>query len=426
MVWLFCEGLFAMCDVENAKRLVLETVRAYAEKYGGEGVCVFAHRRGLSGFEWPDSRARFATAQRLPLEIENAGEIEVRVLGGVGKELVTGSLDEAERVLAMPLETGTARVFLLPSFFPWEKTTQVPIIVREVLEEKRFVFSPEAWSAGGGKGPAFAFDAEESRRIVRAIEGIVEKMREGHCYLMNYTTRVLLERSLENFSAEHFVCDWLENPSRFGAFLKSGANGVMAFSPERFVAVRNGYVFTEPIKGTVAATNGAQPDCELAKILWKNEKEICEHTMVVDLLRNDLNTVCGAESVGVWRPFFAGVAGNLLQMQSTIFGKLREGLNTGSLLRALLPGGSVTGTPKWRVCEFTEKFERERRGYYTGVCGVLEKNGNLDSMLIIRSLCLENNALSAGVGAGITTLSSPNTELHEFETKLQTFLGRLA
>jgi anthranilate/para-aminobenzoate synthase component I len=415
-----------MCDVENAKNLVLATVRAFSAKFGEDAVCVFARRKGLAGYEWPEAHARFAVAKKFPVEEESAGEIEIRVLGGISREWITHSLCEAERVLAMPLEQGKGRVFLFPSFFPWETTTQVPIIVREAWEEKRFVFSVEDWPAKPSRSEAFLFDAEESGRIVKAIERIVQKMRDGQCYLMNYTTRVSIERPLEKFSAEHFVRRWLENPSRFGAFLKSGVNGVMAFSPERFVAVRDGYVLTEPIKGTVVSADGGVPDLLCAKTLWANEKEICEHTMVVDLLRNDLNAVCEPGSVGVWNPFFAGIAGFLVQMQSTIFGKLKKGVNAGSLLRAVLPAGSVTGTPKWRVCEFTGDLEKERRGYYTGVCGFCEANGGMDSMIVIRSLCLENNALSAGVGAGITTLSEPEAELREFETKLSSFWGRLA
>ncbi len=520
----------------NTSEEFLFAVEEFTRQYGNDTIVIFAQRRGLSGFDWTSEKnssenvssqnnsfQNFVSASELPRELcfENHNTLEIRVFGGIQNETEIYSLDHFFETLKKTQDDADSssdadsqsnsdlhnspRLFLLPSYFPWESETQQPAFIRIAKEEKRFVLpaslidahlsdtplsdtplsdtplsdtplsdtplsdtplsdtplsdtplsdtplsdtplsdTPPSTAAEETNG-RFQFESKKRSHIEKTIGAIQEKMRDGDCYLMNYTTRVNDFSLSHGFSALHFAKSWLRNPSRFGVFYKSKSHGVMSFSPERFVATRGGWIATEPIKGTIKAQSSFIPTLQDAHALWNMQKEICEHTMVVDLLRNDLNGICVPGTVGVWQPFFAGIAGSLLQMQSTVFGKLLNSACIGDFLKNVLPAGSVTGTPKWRVCELTEQLEPERRGYYTGIFGVIDfnktdstkincSNGcnctkqyppSLDTVLLIRSLFLEHGKCSAGVGAGITTLSNPTQEVDEFEIKLRSFLGKL-
>lgn len=398
-------------------------VREYVQKYGEKKVAVVAKRGCLSGFSASSAhRSCLKNANPELPEIFNEG-MEIRIFGGVRSEICTHSLVHAQK--ALDDSAGGTRLFLIPSYFPWETKTQLPIIVREPEIETR-IFLPQALSLKSeSSNQDFALGDGAMRDIFVNVEKIIEKMRDGQCYLMNYTTKVDAHVWKKGFTLERFCASWCENPSRFGVFFRNDEHGVVSYSPERFLRSRNSWLTTEPIKGTCMVRDGEQPSLENAAELWNSTKEMCEHTMVVDLLRNDLNQVCKSGTVGVSDPFFVGIAGHLLQMQSTVFGRLAELKRPGSVLFKMLPAGSVTGTPKWRVCEITQELELTRRGYYTGVFGVLEPNGDFDSTLLIRTLSMEHQQYSIGVGAGITTLSNPRDEARECELKLASVVGRL-
>ncbi len=158
-------------------------------------------------------------------------------------------------------------------------------------------------------------------------------------------------------------------------------------------------------------------------MLWKNKKEIYEHVLVTDLIRNDLNAFCLPGSVEVYQPFRACVAGKLLQMQTSILGKKESSISLGDCLFSMLPAGSITGTPKKKVCDLIARYESNQRGYYTGVCGVQMPSGDFDSCVLIRSVYKGQQGVYVGVGAGITTLSDTNLEIEEFKLKLNSFMN---
>lgn len=257
------------------------------------------------------------------------------------------------------------------------------------------------------------------KEIEHAISNVQEHMNKGDCYLANVTYTTGLAGGMF-LTKSDFIDKWFNLKSRYGIFFDNKKIGLACFSPERFLLCKNNFLVSEPIKGTLAC-QGLRPMKKDALKLWKNKKEIYEHTLVVDLIRNDLNSVCVPGSVGVYQPFQANVAGKLLQMQSTVFGKKVLELNPGQCFSSLLPAGSVTGTPKKKVCELISRYEKNARGYYTGVCGILEPNGDFDSCVLIRSIYRGNLGTYLGVGAGITTLSKPKKEVEEFKQKLNSF-----
>lgn len=257
------------------------------------------------------------------------------------------------------------------------------------------------------------------QKIKSRIKKTIDHMISGECYLANITYRKKI-RSKNNFiSVRHFILTWFEMKSRYGIFYRDQNHGISCFSPERFLFCKNRKIATEPIKGTISTKNKSETDA--AHEIWSDRKEIYEHTMVVDLLRHDLNEICKPGSVTVFRPFYLKKSKKLLQMQSSILGELSDHVTIGSCLGAMLPAGSITGTPKKRVCQIIHEQEKKDRGYYTGVCGILEKNGDFDSCVLIRSLFKGNQGIYLGTGAGITTLSCPDKEIDEFYEKLDSF-----
>ncbi|KAB8027766.1 chorismate-binding protein [Fluviispira multicolorata] len=259
------------------------------------------------------------------------------------------------------------------------------------------------------------------KEIIETIEKAKDFMNKGDCYLANLTSTIPLNEKTYFISMTHFITAWLKIKSRYGIYYHDMKVGLSCFSPERFIYSHDNKMTTEPIKGTLKS-NSNIPTLSDAKAIWADKKEIYEHTLVVDLMRNDLNLVCQAGSVHVYRPFYARIAGKLIQMQSSILGTLKMDKTLGDCLEAMLPAGSISGTPKKRVCEIISQLENVKRGYYTGICGILEENGDFDSTILIRSVYKGERGVYCGVGAGITTLSNAKSEYEEFLIKLNSFL----
>lgn len=268
--------------------------------------------------------------------------------------------------------------------------------------------------------PSTNYDLPQSK-IESQIKKAQEEMLAGNCYLLNFTITLddLVQKKL--FTLKNTFTHWLQNPSRFCVFLPPKIIGLMSFSPERFIKVKGENILTEPIKGTAQIGTSEKETRRIADALWANQKEMCEHTLVVDLLRHDLNSVCVPGSVGVSEPFFLKKSSQLLQMQTSIFGKLNYSLDKA--LPKLLPGGSITGAPKKNVRSITSQLEFTDRGYYTGAL-FLKNQKDIESLLLIRSHFQTPHRTYTGVGAGITVLSKPEDEVEEFKLKLDSFLVR--
>ena len=262
-------------------------------------------------------------------------------------------------------------------------------------------------------------------QVAEQIGTVQQAMKEGECYLLNLSLRAQVPCSAGLFTMASLLREWVKRKSRFGICYSSQSCKILSFSPERFVAVEAGWILAEPIKGTNSALPGCELGLEQAQQLWNSHKERHEQTLVVDLLRNDLNCICEPGSVDVVRPFFARRTQTLLQMQSFVVGKVNAGLSLSRFFLNLLPAGSVTGTPKKRVCEIISEVELTPRGYYTGLFAVLEQGRCAESVLLIRTLFgnayQNHNECTVGVGAGITTLSDAHLEIAEFKLKLLSF-----
>ena len=238
-----------------------------------------------------------------------------------------------------------------------------------------------------------------------------DEIKRGNSYLLNLTAKTKIKTALS-------LDEIYENTqAKFKLRFKNRDEDFVCFSPERFVEIKKNKIFTYPMKGTIDANI---PNAQ-ARILG-DIKEMAEHTMVVDLLRNDLGIIASNVKVNKFRYIEEINAGDkkLLQVSSTISADLQENWNEklGSILTSLLPAGSITGTPKKKTVEILEKLEDYNRDFYTGIFGVFDGE-NLDSSVMIRFI--EENESGDKFyksGGGITCDSNILNEYQELIDKI--------
>ena len=237
---------------------------------------------------------------------------------------------------------------------------------------------------------------------------IKNEISNGNTYLANLTSQTKIKSSLS-------LTQIYERAN--AKFKLKYKNKFVCFSPERFCEIKNNMIYTYPMKGTI---DTKIPNAK--KIILEDKKELSEHTMIVDLLRNDLSIVSKKVTVEKFRYCEIVNAGDkeLIQTSSKISGKLEKDWETtiGEIITSLLPAGSITGTPKRKTVQILEETEKYDRGYFTGVFGVY--NGvTLDSSVIIRYIEKDNhNNYIYKSGGGITSDSCVKKEYQEMCDKV--------
>ncbi|RJQ52830.1 MAG: aminodeoxychorismate synthase component I [Actinobacteria bacterium] len=260
----------------------------------------------------------------------------------------------------------------------------------------------------------------DERDYLRAVSRAREYIFAGDVYQVNLSQR--FEAPLPAADAPRLYSRLRRiSKAPFGAYLDTGTTQILSNSPERFLLKDGDRVETRPIKGTRPRGATPEEDAALAAELEDSEKDAAEHVMIVDLERNDLGRVCETGTVRVER--LAGLYGyaNVHHLVSTVAGRTRAG--AGCLLRALFPGGSITGAPKVRAMEIIDELEPVRRGIYTGSIGYLSLCGRIDLNIAIRTLVLEQGIAYFQVGGGIVADSEPELEYEETLHKASAFFA---
>ncbi len=224
------------------------------------------------------------------------------------------------------------------------------------------------------------------------------------------------------------------NPSPFASYWQTPWGCVVSCSPERLVELRDRQAQTRPIAGTRPRGATADADAAFAQALASSPKERAEHTMLVDLERNDLGRVCEWGTVRVDEFFTIETYSHVMHLVSNVVGRLCPDVDAIDLIYAVFPGGTITGCPKVRCMELIEALEPVRRSLFYGSCGFLDARGFLDLNILIRTLLVTappgNDSLWhlrspqpariwGQVGAGIVADSDPAQEWVESLQKAQ-------
>jgi anthranilate synthase component I len=268
--------------------------------------------------------------------------------------------------------------------------------------------------------------ADPDQNFLDAVERVHAYLRAGDVFQVN------LSRGWQAHSAQaiapaalyHTLCH--ANPAPFAALLQHHHAALISSSPERLVQVQNGLVQTRPIAGTKARAANAADDAALKASLVGDPKERAEHIMLIDLERNDLGRVCVPGSVVVDELLQVESYAHVHHIVSNVRGTLRADQSPVDVLKAVFPGGTITGCPKVRCMEIIAELEQCARGAYTGAIGYINANGDMDFNILIRSITLDNQANGAHIsfraGAGIVADSVGERELQETNAKAKGML----
>lgn len=212
------------------------------------------------------------------------------------------------------------------------------------------------------------------------------------------------------------------NPASFAALAVFDEMSIISSSPERLVSIRDGLVQTRPIAGTRPRSSDRHDDQALADELMSHPKEQAEHIMLIDLERNDLGRVCQPGTIEVDELMVLESWEHVHHIVSNIRGRLQQDRSPVDVIRAVFPGGTITGCPKVRCMEILAELEQQPRGAYTGSLGYINRDGSMDLNILIRTMVREGDQITFRAGGGIVSDSVAENELDETRAKAKGLL----
>jgi para-aminobenzoate synthetase component 1 len=254
---------------------------------------------------------------------------------------------------------------------------------------------------------------------IQAFEKIKQYIYDGEVYQINFSRRFECKfgaDAIELFNWQNFY-----NPSPYSAYIDAGEFKIVSASPEMFITVNNGIISTKPIKGTRPRIINSDKD--YAQELLDNEKEQAELNMIIDLERNDVAKICVPGTRKVTQPRTVEVFPTVFHAVATIAGQLRKDISFCDIIKAMFPGGSITGAPKIRSMEIIDELEPTARGVYTGSLGFISINGNISLNIAIRTIIIKNKKAYFQSGGGIVADSQPESEWEETIIKAKALLA---
>ena len=262
-------------------------------------------------------------------------------------------------------------------------------------------------------------EARHSRHeYLDLIDQVQEKITDGETYEVCLTNMLEGTADPHESPLEMYLQLRADNPTPFGAFIRTREAAILSTSPERFLRIgADGRVESKPIKGT--RPRGANPDEDEAikAELAASVKDRSENLMIVDLVRHDLGRTAELGSVRVDTLFGIESYATVHQMVSTVSSRLAEDASPVACVRAAFPPGSMTGAPKLRTMAIIDELEAGPRGVYSGAVGYFSLGGAVDLSVVIRTLVVQGETLSYGVGGAIVALSDSEQEYEETVVK---------
>jgi para-aminobenzoate synthetase component 1 len=293
-----------------------------------------------------------------------------------------------------PDDTGKTEASIIPTTDP--STGDKPVMGTSVQEAL----------ATGEIKPSFS-----EEEFIAAVQRIQEYISAGDVFQVNLSVRQSRTLQTEPINIYEQVREI--NPSPYMAYLHFPDLQVVSASPEQLVKVKDRQMNTRPIAGTRPRGENREQDLQLANELIHNEKERAEHVMLVDLERNDLGKVSQFGSVEVDEFMVIEEYSHVMHIVSNVRGVLSEGKDAFDVIRAVFPGGTITGAPKVRTLEIIEELEPVHRGIYTGSIGWIDFNGDMEMNIVIRTLLAHEGKAHVQAGAGIVIDSVPANEYQE-------------
>ena len=259
--------------------------------------------------------------------------------------------------------------------------------------------------------------------FIRMVKKAKRYIHQGHIF------QVVLAKSI-NFRIKGNLIDLYAklrevNPSPYMYMLKMSHRCIIGSSPEMLIRVTKDCIETFPIAGTRPIEQDEKKNQQLRQELLEDEKEIAEHTMLVDLARNDIGRVCEFGTVNVDEFMTVKRFSHVQHIVSHVVGKMRKQIDSYDCLKAVFPAGTVSGAPKVRAMQIIDELEPSPRGPYAGALGYFSFNGSCDFAITIRSLFVNGNNAYIQSGAGIVIDSDPELEWAETEHKANTILSAL-
>jgi anthranilate synthase component 1 len=333
---------------------------------------------------------------------------------------------------AFALRTPCALVHVLASDSVWAIAEPgAEALLDEVIADARRLAGGQVTPVDPG-GAAYEVTEEDPARSLERVLKATEYIRAGDIYQANLSRPWRVRpRAPAGSSAHEAALDTAllyerlraRNPAPFAALVQWDGVSVLSSSPERLLRVSGREVDTRPIAGTRPRTLRPGEDAPEAAALVAHPKERAEHIMLIDLERNDLGRVCEAGTVIVNELMVTETYAHVHHIVSNVRGRLREGVTPIGALRAVFPGGTITGCPKFRCMQLIAELEGEGRGAFYGSLGYLTPGGEMDLNILIRTMTLAQSQITLRTGGGIVADSDPQRELNETRAKARGMLA---
>lgn len=262
------------------------------------------------------------------------------------------------------------------------------------------------------------------------VEFTCNVTKDQYCNMVQNTIKHIYEGDIfQGVISRRFEADYKDslinayrvlrttNPSPYMYFIQSDNIQIAGTSPETMIKLNNGKLTTFPVAGTRPRGTSIKEDKQLEHELLKDEKELAEHNMLVDLARNDIGKISRYGSVNVEDYMSIHRFSKVMHIASTVTGSIRDDKDSCDTISSLLPAGTLSGAPKFRACQIISETEPDSRGIYGGAIGYMDFSGNLDVCIAIRTAVKKDDKVYVQAGAGIVADSIPDNEYTECANK---------
>jgi anthranilate synthase component 1 len=295
-------------------------------------------------------------------------------------------------------------------------------LLDELQELLDLQMSADSSAATHVNGELEQLNEENPQRFIDSVNRIHQYLLAGDVFQVNVSRPWNGRFATPVDAAQLYRSLRKSNPAPFAGFVRWEDCVMLSSSPERLVQIHGSRIQTRPIAGTRPRGGSLEHDQALSKELIGNLKERAEHVMLIDLERNDLGRVCQPGSIEVNELMVVETYAHVHHIVSNVRGVLKPEASPVDAIRAVFPGGTITGCPKVRCMEIIAELEKEGRAYYTGSMGYLGRDGQMDLNILIRSILLRGRDFSFRTGAGIVADSVPEHEVAETRDKARGLL----